>query len=600
MNTLSRFLYPLLCLKLCLFIEAKPQGNSIESFLPGDAVFSIVIDDFDKLEGNIMEGPWGTLREFPVWDKVEKWIEDEFGDQFSGKQKGNIQDIEDNLLRPVFESMKGGVGFAIGGLENLAEKENLELAGNKKWTARKMPRAILVFDSSMSSNEYNDMIGFLEDRATSKKLGNLRIEKEETKGVEVCWFLHKKNLDVIDLDRFDTGFCLFQKDDKIFILLGGKDLLAETIGGFEDGSLHTLEDYDRSFESIEKGQARMFINFKPAIETLKSMMDSEKMKFPQNPFGINSQGLIAGLGVDGLDQLGIRMDASNKEFSMASSLHMNHRKGILSFLSEVKNEVELHEFVPANALSVTNARLDLGQFWPKVEDILKSVSPALHLLVSSQIQAFEDQAEVSVRKDLFGSMGDQWLTISYPPSGKVTTAITPSPGTTLYAISLKDSALFDRTLRAVFDAVGKGSDFFQEREHKGITIRSMRGLEAMGMSMGYAIADEWLLLVVGQPRYLNQLINQIQSSGKNSLWQVPEVSDAMDDFPSGIRQIDYVDFQGMLSYLLSLSEQMNSADEIPFELSEDDFGSFPFFMLGWSKDTDDGIISEVRMLPSAK
>ena len=148
----------------------------------------------------------------------------------------------------------------------------------------------------------------------------------------------------------------------------------------------------------------MFINFKPAIETLKSMMDSEKMKFPQNPFGINSQGLIAGLGVDGLDQLGIRMDASNKEFSMASSLHMNHRKGILSFLSEVKNEVELHEFVPANALSVTNARLDLGQFWPKVEDILKSVSPALHLLVSSQIQAFEDQAEVSVRKDLFGSM----------------------------------------------------------------------------------------------------------------------------------------------------------------------------------------------------
>ena len=36
----------------------------------------------------------GTLREFPVWDKVEKWIEDEFGDQFSGKQKGNIQDLK--------------------------------------------------------------------------------------------------------------------------------------------------------------------------------------------------------------------------------------------------------------------------------------------------------------------------------------------------------------------------------------------------------------------------------------------------------------------------------------------------------------------------
>ena len=60
---------------------------------------------------------------------------------------------------------------------------------------------------------------------------------------------------------------------------------------------------------------------------------------------------------------------------------MNIEKEFLAFLSEVKNEVELHEFVPANALSVTNARLDLGQFWPKVEDILKSVSPALHLLL---------------------------------------------------------------------------------------------------------------------------------------------------------------------------------------------------------------------------
>ena len=82
MNTLSRFLYPLLCLKLCLFVEAKPQGNSIESFLPGDAVFSIVIDDFDKLEGDIMDGPWGTLREFPVWDKSKNGLKTNLGINF--------------------------------------------------------------------------------------------------------------------------------------------------------------------------------------------------------------------------------------------------------------------------------------------------------------------------------------------------------------------------------------------------------------------------------------------------------------------------------------------------------------------------------------
>ena len=62
MNTL-RFLYPF-GIRKRLFIEAKPQLIQIELFyrMP----FSqIVIDDFDKLEGDIMEGPWVPFDEFP-------------------------------------------------------------------------------------------------------------------------------------------------------------------------------------------------------------------------------------------------------------------------------------------------------------------------------------------------------------------------------------------------------------------------------------------------------------------------------------------------------------------------------------------------------
>ena len=107
----------------------------------------------------------------------------------------------------------------------------------------------------------------------------------------------------------------------------------------------------------------------------------------------------------------------------------------------------------------------------------------------------------------------------------------------MFAISLKDPQLFDSTLRATIDSVSQGNDLFSEREHKGVTIRSIRGVESMGISVSYAITDGWLLLAFGQGRYLNQIINRMDSN-RGSLWDVPDISDAVKDLPSGIRQVD--------------------------------------------------------------
>ena len=79
----------------------------------------------------------------------------------------------------------------------------------------------------------------------------------------------------------------------------------------------------------------MFFNFKEGIRTILESK-SKKMEIPQNPFGIEKNGLINGLGLDGLNYLGVCLDAKSGEFEMGSFLGMNHRKGILSFLAPVK------------------------------------------------------------------------------------------------------------------------------------------------------------------------------------------------------------------------------------------------------------------------
>ena len=98
---------------------------------------------------------------------------------------------------------------------------------------------------------------------------------------------------------------------------------------------------------------------------------------------------------------------------------------------------------------------------------------------------------------------------------------------------------------------------------------------------------------MGRARYLNQLINQM-NKGKNSLWESAFIQNALDDLPRGIRQVDYVDFSKMFSFFQVMFEAIG---ENNFAISPEDFGEFPFFLLGWSKDTDNGFISKAKLYP---
>jgi len=299
------------------------------------------------------------------------------------------------------------------------------------------------------------------------------------------------------------------------------------------------------------------------------------------------------MGLDGLNHLGVQLNAKSKELEIASTLGLEHRKGILSFLAPVKGNLENHAFVSKDVFTVSNARNDMGQLWPNLENTLKSISPALHLLVTSQIQAFEDKSEVAIRSDLFGSLGDEVVSLSYLNNDNDEVKNAASPSSSIYAIKLRDPKLFGRTMRAMIDSVSQGNELFEETEYKGVTIRSMRGLEAAGLSIAYAITDDWLLVSMGKKQYLNQVINRMKK-GKNSLWDSSFIENAMADLPRGIRQVDYVDFSKMFSFF---EVMLGAIDQDEFDFLPEDFGDFPYFLLGWTKDTDGGLVSKAKFYP---
>ena len=500
-------LYSFTSLSIIFSFTVFADKDSLISFLPDDTFLVLEVDNWGELKDDLQDGPWGEIEKFPIWEKISGMIESELQKGQNKKFKSNFDEAKETVLDPILDSVEGRMALGVSDFASVLEREPIMQEDGTTKRVQKMPFFAFISESSLKQNDFDEIISSLEDLAK-----NAEVQKARIGDTPVYWVLQKSHKDLKDFDAKDAGLCLAFDKGKLFMLTGGEKSVESVFEkSFEDGkSLTDNQSYIDCFDEIGKGQARIFFNFKEGIRTILESK-SKKLEIPQNPFGIEKNGLINGLGLDGLNYLGVCLDAKYGEFEMGSFLGMNHRKGILSFLSPVKGDLENHDFVTKDVFTVSNAKNDLGQLWPKMENILKGISPAIHLLVTSQIQAFEDQSDVRIRADLLGSLGDQVVSLSYLHKENENAEELASPSSSIYAISLRDPKLFDRTMRAMVDSVSQGNELFEENEHRGVTIRSMRGLQGVGLSISYAVSDDWLLLSMGKDRYLKRVINRMKS-----------------------------------------------------------------------------------------
>ena len=574
-------------------LYSENKSESLVSMLPENCIMTIEVDDWKVLSKNLAASPWGEVAEFPVWEKISTVMEDEFFREIKNTKK--FKEIRETLIDPMLESISGSMVIGVADMENLMVREMVEYnGGSSRWRAQKMPFFAAIFESSLSVEEFAEIISSLKRISKTEKNSIMTVSDEKIGKANVFWLLHRENEDLQKLNPKSTGICVSLHDGKFFLLTGDIESVEAVFDSQSNlvDSLIEQDSYIDCFDQIGRGNARTFINFQEVLLSLDKLNESQKMEIPQNPFGVTLKGLLKGMGLDGLEHLGLQINAEKKQFEVSSSVGLSHYNGLLSLFSPVGGNLDNHDFISSDVFTVSNARQDLGELWPRIESMLKEISPGLHLLVTSQIQAFEDQSEVAVRGDLLGSLGDEVVSLSYLNRNRRGNPMLESPSSSIYAISLSDSKLFERTIRGAIDSVSKGSEIFQEREHRGITIRSMRGLESAGISLSYAIVDNWFILSMGKPRHLNQLINKMESNDDDSLWKEPHMKYAMEDLPNDIRQLDYIDFREMFSFFQIMLSEIKDED---FNITADDFGEFPYFMLGWTKDTDQGIISKVKI-----
>ena len=594
---------PLLFLFLPLALRAEAD---LGAYLSEDAWGVIEIENAESLSEDFRNGPLGRLWTEEVEAKLIGWWEEKLASEEDEQARETVRELLDRL-EDLSGKFKGGIAFSIGGdladvLEALADGDEADA----------IPEILFLAETEANEEDLADFIEWVEEKAreSARKEGDepdLRVEKEEVVG-ETVFFLGPR-----ERDDEEHCFGLAIVDGVLCAGVGRSPSIAAVEGLADEpgGGLAENPDYEDVFEEIGRGDLRLFVNFRVLGPLFAFLKESETTQIPENPFGVTTAGLLDALALDGLECLALQIDLSEEGLEVGSALYLGERTGLLALLESAEGAPPMPPFVPAGAFTATTVRYDLGRLWPKLEKVLKEVSPALSLMVDGQIKAFETKAGVNVRKDLLGSLGDEIVTFSemaFTRGNDFADALKnyeegegapeEPPVREVYAIGLRDGRALDRSIRGIVDAFAGGAKLFDERRHRGVTIRTMKGAGGDGPFFSYAITPEWLLLSVGKASGLNQVVNRLHKA-RSTLWKRPDVAAALREAPPGVSQWDYVDLSSLTDFLLPLLDMV-----VEEETGEPFFGEnlpkLPYFMLGWTRDAKRGFTSRLRTYPKEK
>jgi hypothetical protein len=563
-----------------LFCNPLIAKNDLLEWVPKDSAFLLEIDNIPEFNKEIESGPLGEFMKSKAWEKIYQWMEGEWREEISYNEEK--KDLLMERIGEWTESFNGQALFAVSDVKQILSK--------------KVPSLTMLMATDATQEKLEDTLRWIKKEVTASK-GSFSWEREKIAGEVVHW------IGPDNAKKKDQKFAVVLFDKTFGIFTGGKEYVKDILLGKSKNSdfKSILKDnnYLDLFDEIERGSARTFFNFAFLNELMKEVESLPDAQFSENPFGIKTSNVISALGLNSIDCIGVQVDSSGDRLTLSSGAYFNKYEGLFSFIQhDGKEEAIPYEFVPSQAFTVSCARYDFGKLWPTIEKIVSDLSPQLLLLMNSQIQAFEDQAGVPFRRDVLGSFGDEMVSFSFLDQDAKTANDFENANPSFYAFSLMDSDLFDRSLRSMIEAFSSGQDLFEDRVHKGVTIRKIRGIEASGISISYAVTEKWFLLGMGDDVHMTQLINRFDGEGR-SIWSNKQVKQALKTMPDGVRQIDYVNFDRLTQFLVPII--MDSIkDESDLKLKPKDFPELPYFLLAWSKNVKNGIIGKGELFPISK
>jgi hypothetical protein len=249
-----------------------------------------------------------------------------------------------------------------------------------------------------------------------------------------------------------------------------------------------------------------YLDLRPFWAKLKEQI---QQKAKDNPNSRVDPKLIDELGLDEIAGVGLRLNFT--PFNLQSELdYALNPTGIAKIITCTPTGLEPSSLIPKDATEFTLGRMDLNCTWTEIRRLMKIAVPSSVAMYDGWAKELETSSGVNIDRQIFGALGERYIVYSRTDKGDI-----PS---TAVLVALNDSVAFQGGVDALLNFISQGKDLFTKDKVGSTTVWRLKS-EFQGNSspaIAYAITPSWLIVSIGNPTQMQDLVESVQSQSKNT------------------------------------------------------------------------------------
>jgi hypothetical protein len=404
-----------------------------EKALPDSTLFYIQVKDVAALRAAFQQTGFGQL----LADPALKPIKEDFATKIGDATK----------------ELKGKIGVTLGELLSLPQGA-ASFAVIGKGDA-KIPVAVLI--AADAGKNASTMTDVMEKSTKQAEQSGGKVGTESFKGLTLHIIQPPK-----DGDK-PAPPLVWTAAGSVFHIASDVDALKDFIS-HADGRSDSLA----SVESFAKTKAKLgseapvswFLDINKTVKLLAKVGQAAQGGAGQNP-----EAMLQILGLNGLKAAGGNLtlnagpyDSMSKTFFLAPA----PIQGVLKLFSMPSANLRPESWVPATVATYQTMSWDLDGAYEALNDLVNQFQPGMLNLLEQQLVGPNGGAPLSLKKDIFGPLGDRLTMVS-----DFKKPIKEDSQRILVGVALEDAKAFQNTLTRIIE-IAQGSP--TKREFQGTTI----------------------------------------------------------------------------------------------------------------------------------
>ena len=270
-----------------------------------------------------------------------------------------------------------------------------------------------------------------------------------------------------------------------FLLAANRPSLIERALGAVRGEVRSLSQQPAfrqiSAQRLRQSYAYGWFNFSKVYRLIESEVQKADAQYVDNPFIPQPTKVLKAFGLGGIQGLFFHFKelegGSLMEFTMA--VPRGDRKGLFDWIVLKKKDCSPLPNVPADVMSFSRTRLDIGRSWANFRAAAADLLPAVNGIMETVLHGLKQGANLDLQKDIFGNLGDDIITISFPPRSSAFEDLLRPQG--LMLLGSPDSKALAQVLIAATGLIPSEENALSKKQFEGKDLYSfIPGLEFPG------------------------------------------------------------------------------------------------------------------------